>query len=233
MSSSEQPGDGGPAGTGHQNHHQNQHIETEVKIFVTDLDAIARRLEEAGAVLSAPRVHEYNVRYEDADETLGRQAIVLRLRRDTRVRLTYKSPPVGAQPQGVRSRFEAEVTVDDFDTMDLILQRLGFHAYAVYEKYRTTYELDGAEIVLDEMPYGNFVEIEGTTRQIEQTLTRLDLRGAPRITASYMMLFEAVRRALKLDIHDLTFANFRDVDVPPETFFGGSGTGPLQRLTGE
>jgi len=196
--------------------------EIEVKIAVPDLDAIAARLAAAGAVQTAARVYEHNVRYEDAGETLTPNEIVLRLRQDTVARLTYKAPPsddVGLPPN-LRTRFEAEVTVSDFDTMDTILQRLGFHPHVIYEKYRTTYRLGEAEIVLDELPFGTFIEVEGPAAAIEAALATLGLSDAPRILDSYLALFERVKRALQLDVHDLTFANFEGVRVPAEVLVG-------------
>lgn len=197
-------------------------IETEVKIAVADLDAIRQRLEAAGAALRAQRVFERNVRYEDAAGTLTPNDIVLRLRQDATARLTYKAPPDAdtALAENVRTRFEAEVTVSDFDTMDIILRRLGFVPYVVYEKYRTTYRLGAAEVVLDEMPFGPFIEVEGTASAIDQALDALGLADAPRILDSYLVLFERVKAALALDAHDLTFDNFAGVDVPPEVFVG-------------
>ena len=197
-------------------------IETEVKIAVADLDAIRQRLEAAGAALRAPRVFERNVRYEDAAGTLTPNDIVLRLRQDATARLTYKAPPDAdtALAENVRTRFEAEVTVSDFDTMDIILRRLGFVPYVVYEKYRTTYRLGAAEVVLDEMPFGPFIEVEGTASAIDQALDALGLADVPRILDSYLVLFERVKAALALDAHDLTFDNFAGVDVPPEVFVG-------------
>lgn len=196
--------------------------ETEVKIAVTDLDAIRARLDAAGAALSKARVYERNVRYEDAAGTLTSRDIVLRLRQDSAARLTYKAPPGddASLPPNVRTRFEAEVTVSDFDTMDTILRRLGFHPHVVYEKYRTTYRLGEAEVVLDEMPFGDFIEVEGPADAIERALEALGLSGAPRILESYMALFDRVKAALALDAHDLTFANFEGVEVPAEVFSG-------------
>jgi adenylate cyclase, class 2 len=193
-------------------------VETEVKIAVDSLEDIAGQLEAAGATLVRARVYENNVRYENADETLTPNGIVLRLRQDDTARLTYKAPPSADSdlPDDVLTRFEAEVTVDDFDVMDLILQRLGFHPSVVYEKYRTTYQLGEAEIVLDEMPFGSFIEVEGTEPAIKATLATLGLSGAPRILASYMELFDRVKAAHDLDFHDLTFANFEDIDVSPD-----------------
>jgi adenylate cyclase class 2 len=193
-----------------------KYVENEVKIHVPDLDIVAARLVAAGAVLTAPRVFERNVRYENGDQTFSPQGIVLRLRQDARVRLTYKES--GTVKDGALERFEAEVTVDDFDTMDLILRRLGFQPFVVYEKYRTTYHLGAAEIVLDEMPYGHFIEIEAETNVIDATLSALGLQDSPRILMSYLNLFARVKTALGLSCHDLTFANFDGITVPPEIF---------------
>lgn len=196
------------------------YTETEVKLYVPDLAVVARRLEEVGAKLSVPRVYEINVRYDDARGKLRRERKVLRLRRDNRVRLTYKDES-GVQTSGVaRSRYEVEVEVSDFDAMEVILARLGYRRYLTYEKYRTTYELDGAEVTLDEMPYGNFVEIEGDDDSISRALERLNLKDAPRLAAGYTTLFENVKHYLGVQFQDLTFANFEGVDVPQSAFEG-------------
>ncbi|MBN2303226.1 MAG: class IV adenylate cyclase, partial [Anaerolineae bacterium] len=202
-------------------------LETEVKLHVPDLDTIRARLESVGATLESPRTYEHNIRYLDADGVFMRDGIVLRMRQDARARLTYKAPPDPGTTQtaGIRTRFEAEVTVDDFATMDVILQRLGFHPAAIYEKYRTTYRLERAagavEIVLDEMPFGPFVEIEGPVTEIEAAVIRLGLEDAVRFTVSYMVLFDRVKARLGLVFRDLTFANFADVTVPPDVFASG------------
>src|SRR5690349_9847594 len=128
----------------------NAYNETEIKLYVPDLQAVQKKLEVAGATLKAPRVYERNVRYEDAASSLTPRGIVVRLREDTRVRLTYKDE--GKAEDGIVSRFEAEVEVSDFDAMETILSKMGYSPYLVYEKYRPTYELDDAEIVLDEIP---------------------------------------------------------------------------------
>jgi adenylate cyclase class 2 len=192
------------------------YTETEVKLYVPDLEAVQSRLERLGATLAAPRVFERNVRYENAAQTLTPAGIVLRLRQDTRIRLTYKDN--ATVENGIIRRFEAEVEVSDFDSMATILAKLGYSHYMSYEKYRTTYELDGAEIVLDELPYGNFVEVEGDTDTIERVIARLELQSATRYAASYVALFDNVRRNLGLQFTDLTFANFEGVSVSENAF---------------
>ena len=103
------------------------------------------------------------------------------------------------------ARFEAEVEVSDYDAMALILERLGYHPFLIYEKYRTTYHHNDTEIVLDEMPYGNFVEVEGQPAAIEQTLTALGLSGEKRFNTNYIAMFDTIKARLGLSFHDLTF----------------------------
>ena len=192
-------------------------LETEVKFYVPDLDQMQQRLIEAGAVLHKARVFEENIRYDNALGTLTSSGIVLRLRQDDRVRITYKA---GARQRsaGSATRYELETEVSDFAVMDEILRRLGFVTSMIYEKYRTTFHLGEAEVVLDEMPFGNFIEIEGTTDQIEGAIQRLKMADQKRILGSYVYLFDQVKLTLDLDFRDLSFENFRGLHVPGEIF---------------
>jgi adenylate cyclase class 2 len=194
----------------------NNYTETEVKLYVPFLEAVQVRLERLGAQLTAPRVFERNIRYDNVQRTLSPRGVVVRLRQDTRTRLTYKDN--GKTRDGIVTRTEIEVEVSDFDAMSAILMKLGYTPYMVYEKYRATYELDGAEIVLDEMPYGSFVEIEGEEQKVADIMKRLELDRAPRMDGSYADLFERVKRHLNLTFTDLTFDNFKGVRVSEEAF---------------
>lgn len=185
--------------------------EVEVKLHTPDLARVENALEAAGASLVKPRVFERNLRYDRADGRLSAQGIVLRLRQDEGVKLTYKEG--GSSERGIVSRFEAEVTVSDFETMDVILQRLGFELALIYEKYRRTYLLGGAEIVLDELPYGNFTEIEGDVETIERVVGVLGLGGARRMGGSYVDMFLDLKEGLGLDVENCTFDEFVGVDV--------------------
>lgn len=192
------------------------HYETEVKLYVPDLHAAATQLAAAGATLAVPRVFERNVRYEDRDNTLSSRDVVLRLRQDNRVRLTYKEG--GTAQDGIVSRLEAEVEVSDFEKMQFILSRLGFAPAMIYEKYRTTYHLGDTEIVLDEMPFGNFVEIEGEHQAIEAVITTLGWGANTRIPASYVRLFGFLRTRMGLTFNDMTFDNFKGIIIPSNVF---------------
>ena len=112
---------------------------------------------------------------------------MLRLRQDTEARLTYKGP--SASKDGVRVREEIEFSVSDYRSARQLLESLGYQVAMIYEKYRRSYDLLGTHISLDELPYGNFVEIEGpdveTIRAVNSILGLNWERGVP---ASYTTL---------------------------------------------
>ena len=93
------------------------------------------------------------------------------------------------------------------------MRRLGYELALVYEKYRTTFELAGAEVVLDELPYGNFTEIEGDVETIERVVEVLGLGGARRMRRSYTDIFLDLRELLGLDARDCTFEAFVCLEV--------------------
>lgn len=205
--------------------------EIEAKFYVRDLKRIKAQLEGLGAELIQERVLETNIRFDLPDRGLSSEGRVLRLRQDTEARLTYKS--AGLKAQGVSNRTEIEFVVEDFERAKNFLEALGYQKLLQYDKYRTTYALkttgllappqqqavgfQSCHIMLDELPYGNFVEIEGENIDAIHTIVhklKLDLNTS--ITASYSTLFEKARQALGLTFTDLTFANFEDIKVRPE-----------------
>jgi adenylate cyclase class 2 len=187
--------------------------EHEVKFFIRDLGNLNNRLDNLGAVLIQPRTYEYNLRFDNAAGELTRTFQVLRLRKDTAVRLTYKGP--GEIIGGVQSRAEIEFTVDDFDSAQKFFQALGYQVSMIYEKYRTIYQLnENVLVTLDEMPYGDFAEIEGPDApSILGTALQLSLDLNARILTSYAAIFESLRRKFGLNFRDLTFENFEGLNI--------------------
>ncbi len=188
-----------------------KHTETEVKLRVSDMTQIQTRLVGIGAELTIPRTYEKNTRYENTDNSLTEANRVLRLRQDSSVRLTYKEPYAEGDNHQGRTRTELEVEVSDFETTDLLLGKLGYHPAWIYEKYRTTFKLGRYAITLDEVPFGNFIEIEGDADGIEGVIKALDLADSPPLIESYSDLFFALKERLGLTFRDMTFANFRGI----------------------
>ena len=184
-------------------------LEKEVKFLLNDLPALRQRLLTAGAQLHKARVFERNVRFDTPDQSLLAQQSLLRLRQDTAVRLTLKIPPAADQDsQQVKVMQELEVSVSDFDTMSQILTQLGYAPVQIYEKYRETFTLDGVEIVLDELPYGEFVELEGDEATIRRLADTVGLVWEQRILTNYLALMARLIEYHQLPFTDLTFANF-------------------------
>jgi adenylate cyclase, class 2 len=190
-------------------------LEVEVKFFVPGLADFRGRLLAAGGELHKARVYERNVRYDNAWEGLRRKGELLRLRQDTAVRLTFKGVAKNEEDASLEAkvREELEIGIDNFETAATILERLGFEAKQVYEKYRETFHFGGVEVVLDEMPMGNFVELEGEEAAIRDAAVRLGLDWQQRILDNYLMLFGRLKEQYNLPFDDLTFSNFAGLEV--------------------
>ena len=190
-------------------------VELEVKFYLTNLPALENKLLAVGAELAQPRIHEVNLRFDTPSEELGRTYRVLRLRQDTKAYVTYKGP--GEDRDGARLRQELEFTVSDFGAAQAVFEALGYQVALMYEKYRTTYALGEMQVVLDELPYGKFMEIEGPDGEsIRKSAEKLGLDWEKRIMESYVYLFERLRQAKGWEFRDLSFANFEGVLISPE-----------------
>jgi len=191
-------------------------LEIEVKFFISDRDAIRRGISAEGAV-SRGKSFETNVRYENEEKRLIQEKSLLRLRQDRRTTLTFKSPPPADDPEFKVHR-ELEVEVSDFETMNAILERLGFVREQVYEKWRETFDLNETSLCPDSLPFGDFLEIEGPRKKIRSVAAQLKLNWEKRILTNYLARFETIRQQLRLSFTDITFANFDAVDIDPSVY---------------
>jgi adenylate cyclase class 2 len=145
--------------------------------------------------------------YAGANLASGSRA--LRLRREGgRTLLTLKERP-DAEPEAVKRRHELETEVSDADAVAAILDALGYRPALVYEKRRATYQLGGTEVVLDELPFGWFVEIEGAEIDILDAERRLELTSAEHVRETYPEL----TRAHGLKVGDTFEARFRSGEI--------------------
>jgi adenylate cyclase class 2 len=182
-------------------------LEIEVKFHPPEIKPIRDRMLAIGAT-HCGRVFETNVRFEDTSKSLKKRGILLRLRKDDRIRLTFKSTPPRPDAQFKVHR-ELEVEVGDFDACHSILEDLGFHPEQSYEKWRETFVLNNTNLLIDTMPYGVFLEIEGKKSDIRNIADRLGLKWEERILLNYLEIFEIVQREEGLPFRDITFENFK------------------------
>jgi adenylate cyclase class 2 len=159
-------------------------IEKKYRLTRKQREEVLRRLLGIGA---KRRGEEFEVNTVYAGETLNVGRSVLRLRRvGKRGILTYKERyPTRS---GIKHQREDETRVDDPEAMDLILETLGFTAALVYEKRRETWSLGKTVIVVDELPFGLFMEIEGTEQGIRDVESKLAIKRLRTEMATYPQL---------------------------------------------
>ena len=186
-------------------------LETEVKFYLSDIQSIRKCISDLGA-RSRGRFFERNLRFEDKQKSLKNKKLLLRLRRDKTTTLTIKSPLAEGDKQFKKMK-EMEVEVSHFDTMNHILQALGFHCEQIYEKWRETLVLEKTQFCLDGMPFGNFLEIEGQEEDIKNYVSRLGLQWSKRILLNYLEIFEILKSKKKLEFRDVTFDNFKNTEA--------------------
>jgi len=159
-------------------------IEKKYRLTKKQHESVRHRLPEIGAKLQCEEFEENTV-YSGKGLPVDRT--VLRLRRvgDSAI-LTYKKRlPTSSS---ISHRREDETGVDDPEALNAILAGLGFKPALVYEKRRETWVLGKAEIVIDELPFGWFMEIEGKERDIRAVETRLAMKNLVAENLTYPQL---------------------------------------------
>ena len=156
-------------------------IEKKYRLTRERRERLITRLQESGATHVGEEFEE-NTLYAGGNLDSSRQ--VLRLRRiGSRTILTYKERFTSAS--SIKHHREDETGVEDPQALADILDALGYKPTLVYEKRRSTWLLKGTEIVVDELPFGLFVEIEGEENSITEVEQLLHLDEAETEMATY------------------------------------------------
>ena len=167
--------------------------EIEVKLPVPDLEALRRRLADAGALPRTVEHEESNFLYDDAEHKLSSSGRTVRLRRCAgRTILTYKG--AARFQSGAKVREEREVEVSDGDEAEGILAGLGLVATFRYDKRRQEWDYEGALVCLDRTPIGDFVEVEADPTTIRRVLSLLGLDASEASPYSYAELYARRRK---------------------------------------
>ena len=141
-------------------------IETEKKYRLSEaqFNQIADELKEIGAKFIGEDFEENMI---FGGGILAEQQAILRIRKtQNKTILTYKKRI--QNEFAVKQQIEHETEVADFEAMEKIVESLGLIKNLVYEKRRKTWKFKNAEIVLDELPFGLFMEIEGSVTEIAE-----------------------------------------------------------------
>jgi adenylate cyclase class 2 len=159
-------------------------IEKKYRLTKKQREAIGRRLRGLG-VSPGEVEFEENTLYRGGRIDLG--GCVLRLRRvNGRALLTFKQRFPSKSP--IKHQREEETEVTDADALAAILRSLEFRPALVYEKRRVRWHIGKAEIAVDELPFGLFMEIEGSEKEIARVEKLLEAEALPAVMETYPAL---------------------------------------------
>ena len=189
--------------------------EIEIKFRIADLRAIRHRLRAAQFRPLTPRTHEMNTLYDLPGNPLHRRGDLLRLRRyGSEWALTHKAKGKDGRH---KTRTETETKIADGRQMEVILRALGYLPTFRYEKFRAEWEGGKGHVVVDETPIGNFGEIEGPARWIDETAGRLGIQRSNYITDTYAGLFFSWKRRTRSPVNEMTFSAIKHAKMTGET----------------
>ena len=156
--------------------------EVELKAVVDDLAERRRAIEKAGASLSFEgKISDR--RYDFATRQLSARDEVLRIRRyhgrgSTKTFLDWKGPTELRDVYKIRE--EVTTPVEDVESLEEILSRLGFELISEIDRDIAQYQLGRATIRFETYPRMDvLVEVEGEPEAIENAI---DVLGLPRGT---------------------------------------------------
>lgn len=177
--------------------------EVEVKFLVSDVEALERKLRDAGFEQKTPSTFERNTLYDLPDGSLRAKGEVLRLRIfGEKWKLTYKSKGTEGRH---KTREEHETGVANGEEMDAILRAMGYNPAFVYDKYRAEWTDGKGDVVVDRTPIGYLAEIEGKPDWIDEVAAKLGLDHQQYITKSYPVLFDEWRAKTGSGAKNMTF----------------------------
>ncbi len=154
-------------------------------------------LEQAGIALErlTPRHFEDNWLLDTKTHQLGTKSSILRVRSaNGKGVLTYKEKAGANAPASqFKLRIELETELGSAQEALVIFDRLGFHRFFRYQKYRAIYEAilpssNRLHVMADETPIGDFLELEGEENAIAEAVQLLGLTPADYILESYIAL---------------------------------------------
>lgn len=169
-------------------------LETEIKMRVPGHSELRTRLRDLGAEFIRREI-ETNTFLDTPEGKLLSQGSGLRVRKAedlssgaSRHVITHKGPKL-AGPMKIRE--ETELAAESHEAAVKLLTALGYQIKLEFEKKRETWELDGCEVVLDELPgtLGKFVEIEGpSAEEVTAVREKLGLTSATAEPDGYAVL---------------------------------------------
>lgn len=94
-----------------------------------------------------------------------------------------------------RDEYEFEIETQKIESVRSIFRVLGYSIEHIFEKKRYKLEpINECEFVVDELPFGYFIELEGKEKDIEKSIKELNLESKERINGAYLKLWEKYKK---------------------------------------
>ena len=158
-------------------------IEKKYRLPATRRGDVIKALKEMGGVFERDETEENTIYHGDVFEGGG----MVRIRRtDQRSLLTFKRRTESGSD--VKQQIEYETEISDAEAADKIVRELGLTPKVIYEKRRSTWKLRQVEVVIDELPFGTFMEIEGSRTAIREAEMLLEIEDLETEHETYPLL---------------------------------------------
>lgn len=94
-----------------------------------------------------------------------------------------------------RDEYEFEIESNKVESVRLMFKALGYYIEHTFEKKRYKLEpINECEFVVDELPFGYFIELEGEEENIEKSIKELKLQDNEKINGAYLKLWEKYKK---------------------------------------
>lgn len=180
---------------------KNNNYEIELKFKVDDHKGIIKFLEEMNAEFVG-KAFERTVRFDTNDQVLEKSGRFLRTRTGFKNVITFKRK---IDSDDFKEREEIEFEISDPEKMNYILKNLGFSKILIMEKNREKWNYKNTEVVLDELPMGNYIEIEGEKESIFEVVKDFQLNIDDKITGTYWDIWREFANKNKIDNENIIF----------------------------
>ena len=180
---------------------KNIYQEIELKFRLKNPKTFHKKLKEKKAKFLG-KTFERTVRFDTPQGKLEKEGKFLRVRTGFKRTLTFKRK---IEDKEFRAREEIELEISSPQKMIDILKNLGLTRILIMEKYREKWQFQKTEIVIDKLPMGNYIEIEGEKDSIKKAIKVLGLNFKDKITKTYWDLWREFARKKEIRDKNIVF----------------------------
>lgn len=177
-------------------------INREVKIDVTNIDIISKLRKNNAILIGSSK--EITTRYDTENSSLEKSGKFVRTREGFKKVVSLKEKT--SENTKLFERDEFEVEIDDIENMQIILQKIGLKPVLKMEKYRLKWNLNGIKLNVDELPFGLYLEIHGSEKNIDYIMKKIGIETEEKIVATYWDIYNKYKKENKILDKDITFS---------------------------